>query len=142
MLRCAKIISVEDTNENNEKLIRCYAVSFDHLMLHGARAMSAVKFGGISETHYIVTGRKYQGHTEGIPVAILAYTGVYCSLRLHHNGNTDIPLCAGKTRVEPLVSGYFLVSNKYHNAHTNRAVGKVKNRNEMKLTSCPSKHDE
>jgi hypothetical protein len=48
MLRCAKIISVDDANANNEKLIRCHAVSFNA----GARALSAVKFDGISETHW------------------------------------------------------------------------------------------
>jgi hypothetical protein len=89
MLRCVQMINVGEANADNEKLIRCHAVSFDA----GARALSAVKF----------TDRKYRGHTEGIPVAILAYIGVYHSLRLHHNRNSDDPFCALKTRVKPLV---------------------------------------
>jgi hypothetical protein len=73
-LRCAEIINVDEASARNKKLIRFHAVSFTT----GACALSAVKFGGISEPRY----RKYQGHTECIPIAIVAHTGVYHSSRL------------------------------------------------------------
>jgi hypothetical protein len=75
MLRSAKIINVDDANANNEKLIRCYAASLNA----GARALSAVKFDGISGVHW---------QNEVIPVAMPACTGVHYSAT-YHNRNTD-----------------------------------------------------
>jgi hypothetical protein len=62
---------MDDAKADNEKFIRCHAVS---LCDAGARAQSAVKFDGISETHW---------QNESTPVAYTgAYTGVYYSTRL------------------------------------------------------------
>jgi hypothetical protein len=47
MLRCAKTMGVDHANANKEKVIGCHAVSFNA----AARALSAVKFDGISQTH-------------------------------------------------------------------------------------------
>jgi prefoldin subunit 5 len=46
MLRSAKTLKVDDASDNDEKLIPCQAESF----VAGARALSAVKFDGVSET--------------------------------------------------------------------------------------------
>jgi hypothetical protein len=59
MLRCAKIISVADANANNNKM------PYGILQCAGARALSSVKFDGISETHCI------EGWMVKVPVHIL-----------------------------------------------------------------------